>query len=46
MDEQRIVLDSYNITGNNLKNVGNQYITNVGVHNGACFLFRIIVLLT
>ena len=41
MAKQRNIIGSYNITGDNLTNVGNQYVTNVEVHNGACFLFPV-----
>jgi len=35
MAKERHVIDSYNITGENLRNVGNHYhITNVEVHSG------------
>ena len=38
----RNIIDSYNITGNNLTNVGNQYITNIEVYNGECFRFFVL----
>ena len=44
MAKQRNVIGSYNITGSHLRNVGNHYVTNVEVHNGACFLLVVLLI--
>ena len=43
MAKPRNVIGSYNITGDNLRNVGNQYVINVEVPSGACSLFLLLL---